>query len=60
MSKGTPQIDICGDLVQEVLLEAIKKALEDLVIYLRKERSNEDNEEADKYRSYAAALRILG
>ena len=56
LKKGTPQIDICGDLVQEVLLEVIEKSLEELVIYLRKE---EDDEENDKYRSYAAALRIL-
>ena len=59
LEKGTPQIEICGDLVQEVLLEVIAESLEELVIYLRKERNDEDIKEDDKYRSYAAALRIL-
>ena len=53
---GTPQIEICGDLLQEVLCEVIVESLEELTIHLLKEGKNEED---DKYDSYAAALRIL-
>ena len=53
---GTPQIEICGDLLQEVLCEVIVESLEKLIIYLLE---GKENEKDNKYDSYAAALRIL-
>ena len=52
----TPQIDICGDLVEEALFEALAKGLEDLAISIT---NGGNDEKDDKYDSYAAALRIL-
>ena len=57
LKKGTPQIEICGDLVQDVLCEVIVESLEQLTLFILKEKDNEG--EDNKYDSYIDALRIL-